>query len=767
MAAPAGRTYPILLTILIALVAISALCAGLHTVADYDMGWQLATGRWVVAHHQIPRTDVLSYTAVGKSWQYPPFSGVLLYLIYAALGYAGLSWFCALASLAVAAYLMRRGDLGSVILTMLAVQSIAARTAPRADLFSTVLFALCLGELVAFQRNQPARPWLLPLLMLFWVNLHPGFIAGLGAMSAYLLLEALDLLIAERRTAVLERTARIAPWLAASVLATFANPWGWGIYRASLTLSGLIPPHQGQINSSAFIGEFRGIPISIHLLECLIDVRQMEHGLTWLLAIAVLLVLLFSWKRQFGAALLTFGVLYAGLSHARYIGIFCIAVVVLGGSFLSGLMASASAAGDRGLEGRFAVPYPMGVLAVSLLTIVTLLHIADFVTSRTYIVSNSDWRFGAGESYWFPERAAGFIESQQLPGNIFEEYDLGGFAAWRLGPHYPDFIDGRGDRLSPDLIPEQLKLYREGADSLSWQSDAERWNINVLLVSAAGTRGLNRLQPLDYCQSATWKPVYMDDVSLVMLRNTPQNRPWIERLQVDCLTHPLTPPSSAPATVRYDFDVNAGALLLELGRNAEAREALKHASELFPMDPNAHRLLALLYQRGEQYQEAEAEYRSALALQDDSTSLFELGLMVAKQGRYAEALQLVERAASMDVYPTQMYITAGHLHILQREARPSLADFDEAEKSSPFRNGGESLAPELYAQMAQGRADAYQLAGELGLAIEQQRKAVQLTPRVARRWERLGELYQATGEAQLADKTFQQASALSGVNASH
>jgi hypothetical protein len=57
---------------------------------------------------------------------YPPFAGVLLYLAYCAFGNAGLSWFCALACLAVEAYLVRRGDIGSAILAMLAVQSIAA-----------------------------------------------------------------------------------------------------------------------------------------------------------------------------------------------------------------------------------------------------------------------------------------------------------------------------------------------------------------------------------------------------------------------------------------------------------------------------------------------------------------------------------------------------------------------------------------------------------------------------------------------------------------
>src|ERR1035441_10420118 len=86
----AKNAYPVVRSIFILLVLLSALCAGLHTVADYDMGWQLATGRYVVQHHQIPRTDVLSFTSAGKPWAYPPFAGVLLYLTYCAFGYAGL-----------------------------------------------------------------------------------------------------------------------------------------------------------------------------------------------------------------------------------------------------------------------------------------------------------------------------------------------------------------------------------------------------------------------------------------------------------------------------------------------------------------------------------------------------------------------------------------------------------------------------------------------------------------------------------------------------
>ena len=52
------------LYLFLCLVALGyALLAGLRTVTDWDLGWQLATGRWVVQHHHIPSTDVFSYTA--------------------------------------------------------------------------------------------------------------------------------------------------------------------------------------------------------------------------------------------------------------------------------------------------------------------------------------------------------------------------------------------------------------------------------------------------------------------------------------------------------------------------------------------------------------------------------------------------------------------------------------------------------------------------------------------------------------------------------
>src|SRR5208282_6211066 len=97
------------LRLLLTILAVSyALLACLRTVGDFDTGWHLATGRYLLQHHAIPSGDVLSYTSPGAPWLYPPFAGALLYAVFQAFGYAGLSWFSVLVAALLAGYLLWR-----------------------------------------------------------------------------------------------------------------------------------------------------------------------------------------------------------------------------------------------------------------------------------------------------------------------------------------------------------------------------------------------------------------------------------------------------------------------------------------------------------------------------------------------------------------------------------------------------------------------------------------------------------------------------------
>ena len=81
------------ITFVLSLVAVGyAFLAGLRTLTVTDLGWQLATARWVIQHHEIPSTDVFSYTAQAQPWVYPVGSGLFFYGAYLVGGYALLSW---------------------------------------------------------------------------------------------------------------------------------------------------------------------------------------------------------------------------------------------------------------------------------------------------------------------------------------------------------------------------------------------------------------------------------------------------------------------------------------------------------------------------------------------------------------------------------------------------------------------------------------------------------------------------------------------------
>src|SRR5581483_10277461 len=193
-----------LFLILATIALIYAFLAGLRTVSEFDLGWQMATGRWVVQHHHVPSTDVFSYTAQGKPWIYPVGAGLVFYAAYLIGSYGLISWMGAAACISTVALLLRRGRAVGAGIAIFAVPLLAWRTSPRAEMFTVVLFAAFLSLLWENYQTGSARLWLLPLLMLAWVNLHLGFVAGLALMVAYVGIELLEMISGDgrRRSAI-------------------------------------------------------------------------------------------------------------------------------------------------------------------------------------------------------------------------------------------------------------------------------------------------------------------------------------------------------------------------------------------------------------------------------------------------------------------------------------------------------------------------------------------------------------------------------------
>jgi tetratricopeptide (TPR) repeat protein len=747
--------------VLAAIAVIYALLAGLHTVQDFDLGWQLATGRWIFQNHQLFSTDVFSYTAHGAPWIYPALSGIIFYVIYLAGGYALLSWAGAVASAGTVALLLRRDYVFTSVLALIAVPLIANRTQPRAEMFTTLLFAAFLALLwrhyrFAEQHALRSRLWLLPILMIAWVNLHLGFVAGLGLCGAYVVLELLELPFPENRTAARTRLQHAWPWLALTGAATLANPWGSSIYKA------LVRQQQAQSLHTAWVVEWENIRPSWTSLHQAMDWRDPQSSFWWLLAIAVVCAGIALWRKQWGAAVLLLASAYFTMQHVRLQALFACVVVVVGGSLLRDVRKSEKISGVVSIRPVSIPGFAWGssviLLLAALLTILVGIRSRDLITNRYYLRSSQLTLFGTGLSWWFPERAVDFLQREKLPANVFNSYSLGGYLTWRL-PEYPDYIDGRAIPFGSKLFFRAYELSVEPPDSPAWQQEADARGINTIIVSLARYQGITLFPQLPaFCRSQSWRPVYMDEVSAIFVRRTPQTASLIDRLQIDCnkvsfaLADARESATSRGKAELFNSSANAAGVLYSLGRYPEALAYLDQAQSIFTDDANLHLTRALVLEHTGHSAEAEAEFRTSIKLEPNEEGWFDLGLFYMTQKRYADAVELFRRSAESSSRPHDMWMLLGQAYLQLNQPQPALAAFDKAEASSPFRDEGESLGAGFNSLVATGRAKAWYQLGDLAQAVSFQEDAVKLAPDDSKLWLGLADLYDAQGRITKAEQ---------------
>jgi tetratricopeptide (TPR) repeat protein len=748
---------------LTALALIYALLAGLHTLQDFDLGWHLATGRWILQHHQLFSTDVFSYTAQGAPWIYPVLSSIAFYLTYLAGGYGLLSWTGAAACAGTIALLLRRNNIATSALALIAVPLIANRTQPRAEMFTTILFAAFLNLLWRHYRTGHSPLWLLPILMIVWVNLHPGFIAGLALCGAYVLLELLDLPFPETRPHVRVRLKRAGPWLALSAVATLVNPWGANIYIA------LSRQAQAQSLHNLWVVEWENIRPSWASLRQALDWRDPQSSFWWLLAAAVVCTALALWRKHFGAALILAASAYLTVQHVRLQALFACVAVVLGGSLLQEAW-QAAAAPSRTMANSIrsvskqsrgiAWGSPALLLLTASLTVLAGVRSYDLMTNRYYLRSSQLSLFGTGLSWWFPERAVDFIQREKLPANIFNTYSLGGYLTWRLSPEYLDYIDSRAIPFGPQLFFRAYDLSSQPPDSPAWQQEADARNINTIIVSLARYDGITLFPQLPaFCRSNTWRPVYMDEVSAIFLRRTPQTNALVDRLQIDCgkVSFAL-PPQQAPRVSSRDIaelfnsSANAAGILYSLGRYPEALAYLDRAQNIFSDNANLHVTRALVLEHTGHAAEAEEEFRTSIRIEPRDESWLDLGLFYLTEKRYADAVEIFKRSAETSSRPHDLWMLLGQADLQMRQPEQALVAFDKAEASSPFRDEGKSLGATFNSMIATGRAKAWYQLGDTARAVSFQEGAVKFAPNDAKLWLGLADLYEAEGRTTLAEQ---------------
>lgn len=497
-------------------VALALGLASLWQVTEQDIFWQIRAGDELWHGQGFPEIDSWSFTAAGKPWWNVQWLSTLLFsAVYRLGGAAGL----VLARAALVALLFHRAGL-------LALASLPARARPyahwilasllpltwtamafRLELRSDTLVFVVFVELLLRRARGVLRPWQLPASVALAANLHVGtapFVALLAIYCALLRPRTL---------------AMIAP----SALALFATPyhlrvvsfWWRHFFYASHTVM-QNPDHQPLRPAHHFaIGSF-GL-----------------YGVVWL-ALTVLAVLGFwlCWtnlagkRAARGELLLTaLGFLALTALCTNRIRTFPYQLFFILPHLARSLHLALQLVGER--------------RAASAASIVAAF--AFFVGIRQ--ITHSRMKYGLGLSRaMYPIGSAAFIQREQLSPNLFHTFAYGAYTVHALRD-YKDFVDTR-ETMFDHLQVSILDAY--ASPSLTQQT-MERFGIHTTLVPIPKTEPVGNLgyrnAITEYLPKEHWALVYFDDISVVVIRRTPEHAAVIERHEYQLL-YPNLPPGN-------------------------------------------------------------------------------------------------------------------------------------------------------------------------------------------------------------------------------
>ena len=158
---------------------------------DPDTYWHLASGKWMVDHGQLLRSDVFSNTVNGAPYSVGEWLGELaIYGTYVLGGWAGIALLRA-ALVAVGAFFITRVALRAapapfaLAVTALALALSEITWTDRPQLFTFALFPLLLELLVVARAGRTRLLFATPPLILLWTNLHGGYALGLALVAIF------------------------------------------------------------------------------------------------------------------------------------------------------------------------------------------------------------------------------------------------------------------------------------------------------------------------------------------------------------------------------------------------------------------------------------------------------------------------------------------------------------------------------------------------------------------------------------------------------
>ena len=217
--------------VLTAVLVAAAAIALLGSTADPDLWGHVRFGQDILASHDLPARDSYSFTSDRPWINHEWLAEVAMAIAFNTGGASGLNLLrlmvIALTLVLVWSHLEDVDDLLRLQLVAVAGAGMLLRVHPfRPQIFSVLFFALMLWLINRAERRNSMTPLIaVPLIMIPWVNLHGGWIVGVGTLGFWIATRIVFTRPSLRQVAVLSLIG------VAACLATLVNPYGGDMWR--------------------------------------------------------------------------------------------------------------------------------------------------------------------------------------------------------------------------------------------------------------------------------------------------------------------------------------------------------------------------------------------------------------------------------------------------------------------------------------------------------------------------------------------------------
>lgn len=465
---------------------------------DTDFWWHLKVGQYIVHHHVVPSRDFMSYTLVGHGWtDHEWLAEVGLYGLYILGGLWGPIVAFALAICATFALTYARirayrvHNVLALFLLAACFMASSASWGPRIQMLTLFFLSAYALILQRFGTTRDRRLLvLLPVLMLFWTNLHGGFVLGLVVIVLTLAGEWLNRLTRHADAWSGDDLRALAVTLVAAAAVTMINPNGFRQLLYPLTF--VLPnAYTNLIQESA--------SPNFHLPVMMV----FEAMLLLLVAAALVGRPRLNWTHLLIIGAFT----HLALSQVRNVAVWAVVVGPLVAYYLQAAGPALRQQFPRFNYRRRPVAGKTGAyLNVALLALVAIAYVAE----ATHYITPASLR--AAERQNYPTGAIAYLRSHSLPQHVFVSYGWGGYLLWNVFPRYRDYMDSRADTLFNDRILNGYLTMYDGAPG--WRSTLRRYHVDDVLIEPSAP--LAQL----LAQDRGWRLAYHDRSSVLYTRQT-------------------------------------------------------------------------------------------------------------------------------------------------------------------------------------------------------------------------------------------------------